>query len=590
MSSYTGLSPKNPNRYTGANLFLTTVVTRTRAPTGADYRQPENGKLYPTGSLWLVGKDPTTGTEGDLWYLSKIVANVGYWVMLSTGVVGPIENFVVQDSTAPGVIPVLPTAGGTITINGAAVANHNIPVETHTRALNEYNLEVQYASSAASTDATLNGLSHYNSTQFSVDADGFVSLAGGGGALDSIGVDATSGTGTNPVLPTALGLVTVNGALVAADSNPVRTVSTAPNTYQIQIQKSQALASPDSTKVGMANFNSTQFNVDADGFVSAINDGASVGVVNLGITYSGGTFTVRGAQASLSASNIAYVTLQSKTPGNVVTIPVTANQTFIDDAGASTIVGNLFGLITGVAASNNLPFFLYAVLNDAENAISFMISRYPNTKVSPVAAKIGKTGSAVADSQGSFFALGNPTVADYESNPCICIGSFRMTMSAADDWTVSALTISDGIGNFQENIEFTFNPGQFGAASGKYFFDNGGTAPSFNTSSYSYFVGMDNFYTVTAGFEDCSVAGVGAVTLLLANSYYMSAHAVGSTQIKDATSNIFVGTSSILTGTENAVRIWIAGAASALAVTNDYVTVSANYDIFYSYRGFIAFS
>lgn len=590
MSSYTGLSPKNPNRYTGANLYLTTVVTRTRAPTGADYRQPENGKIYPTGSLWLVGKNPTTGTEGDLWYLSKIVANVAYWVMLSTGAVGPIESFDVDAATAPGVTPVLPTAGGLVTINGAAVANHSIPLETHTRALNEYNVEIQYATSAAATDATKSGVSHYNSAQFNVDANGFVSLAGGSEAIDSVGVDATSGTGTNPVLPTALGLITVNGALVAADTNPVRTVSTAPNVYQIQVQKSQALASPDATKVGMANFNSAQFTVDSDGFVSSINDGASVGAVNLGITYSGGTFTVRGAQASLSASNIAYVTLQSKTAGNIVTIPVTTNQTFIDDAGASTIIGNLFGLTTGVAAASDIPFFLYAVLNDAENAISFMISRYPNTKVSPVAAKIGKTGSAVADSQGSFFALDNPTVADYESNPCLCIGSFRMTMSAADDWTVSALNISDGIGNFQENISFSFIAGQFGAASGKYYYDNGGTAPAFNTNDLSYFVGRDNFLTVSAGFEDCTVAGVGAVTLLLASPYFMSATGVGSAQLKNAASDIFAGTSTIFTGIENAVRIWISGAGTSLAANNATVTVSANYDIFYYYRGFITFS
>jgi len=75
-------------------------------------------------------------------------------------------------------------------------------------------------------------------------------VIGGGAAIDSIGVDTTSGGGTNPVLPTAGGLITVNGALVASGTNPIRSVSTAANIYQIQLQTSQALASADSTKVG----------------------------------------------------------------------------------------------------------------------------------------------------------------------------------------------------------------------------------------------------------------------------------------------------------------------------------------------------
>lgn len=79
MTSLTGLNPKDPNKYLGPNVAILSIVMRNREPTGTDYRQPETGKLYPLGSQWIIGKDPTTGTEGDLWYLSKIAANVGYW-------------------------------------------------------------------------------------------------------------------------------------------------------------------------------------------------------------------------------------------------------------------------------------------------------------------------------------------------------------------------------------------------------------------------------------------------------------------------------------------------------------------------------
>lgn len=85
MTSFTGIPANSPTNYLGPDIAITSVVTRTREPTGADYRQPNNGKLYPFASFWLVGKNPTTGTQGDLWYLSKIVANVAYWLQIGSG-------------------------------------------------------------------------------------------------------------------------------------------------------------------------------------------------------------------------------------------------------------------------------------------------------------------------------------------------------------------------------------------------------------------------------------------------------------------------------------------------------------------------
>ena len=244
------------------------------------------------------------------------------------------------------------------------------------------------------------------------------------------------------------------------------------------------------------------------------------GVVNLGITYSAGTFTVTSATGvALSAANPGYVTLQSKTSGLVKTITVTADQSFIDDVGASTIIGNLFGLTTGVAVTVDMPFFIYAVLNDAQTAVSFMISRIPSATQSPAVGNIGKTGSAVADTQGSFFALGNPTVADYDANPCLLVGSMRMRMSAADDWTVQALLGQDGIGQFQQGKQFSFPRGQFGAAASKVFLNNGGTAPDDAGGGYTYFIKSDGTCTLYLGFNTIETAGVGAVNLRLALPY-----------------------------------------------------------------------
>jgi len=83
MSSYVGMTPNNPLKYLGPNNTLTTVVTRNRAPTSADVTQPETGKKYPIGGYWIVGRTPTTGIYGDLWYLATIVANVATWQLIS---------------------------------------------------------------------------------------------------------------------------------------------------------------------------------------------------------------------------------------------------------------------------------------------------------------------------------------------------------------------------------------------------------------------------------------------------------------------------------------------------------------------------
>lgn len=196
MSSLTGLSPNNPRDYVGPNVALNTVVTRNRAPTGADYRQPETGKLYPFNTFWLVGKNPTTGTQGDLWYLSKIASNVAYWIQLNEGSATPV-SIMVQAATAPGVNPVIPTVGGLINVNGAIVANHAVPIETRTRAVNTFNVEVQYAASAASTTANKSGLAHFKSSDFTVDANGFVSLAGSvGSGINVVQTQTISATGT----------------------------------------------------------------------------------------------------------------------------------------------------------------------------------------------------------------------------------------------------------------------------------------------------------------------------------------------------------------------------------------------------------
>jgi len=332
-----GLPAKNINNlaYAGNLLNIVPIVGQDRAPTSNNYRFPVNTFWNNTDDL-AVSPD----AKGDLWYMSKKSQYQATWVKLSGGGTGPllqftpssgsvvypnattgnvnmtagagititgtsetltfalsgggsaVDSFAVQAVTAPGVTPVEPTALGLVTISGAAVANHSVPLETRSRALNAFNLEVQYATSAAATDATKSGLAHFNNTQFTVDANGFVALAGGGLAIDSINVDASSAPGTDPVVPDGTGQITVTGAQVApgtVGANVIRTDSLAANTYTIEIQQTDVVAAKDTTKNGVSHFNSAQFTND-EGFISIISSG-DVSSVNVQTVTSTGAFT-----------------------------------------------------------------------------------------------------------------------------------------------------------------------------------------------------------------------------------------------------------------------------------------------------------
>lgn len=95
-------------------------------------------------------------------------------------------------------------------------------------------------------------------------------LAGGTIAFDTIQVDTTTGTGVNPVVPTAAGLVVFTGGQYASGAFGTRvfdTNSPSPNTIQFLSQISSTNATSLITKNGICHFDSSQFTVDANGFV-----------------------------------------------------------------------------------------------------------------------------------------------------------------------------------------------------------------------------------------------------------------------------------------------------------------------------------
>lgn len=488
------------------------------------------------------------------------------------------QSFDIQAATAPGTDPVVPTAGGVVTVNGAAVAAHSVPVETRSRAANAYNVEVQYGSAVAATDATKSGLAHFNSAMFTVDANGFVSLAGGGIAIDQVAVDSFTAPGTNPVLATAGGQITVTGAQVAAGTvgtNVIRTDSLAANTYTVEIQRSTTAATSTVASNGVSHYKSADFTVDSSAFV-ALNPGAIPQLFsNLSIAYNAGTgvFSVQGYDGTaLSSSNPGIVwTQDSATPGRLRKYTITANQSFIDDNGASQIIGNLFGATTGVAITDDIPFFLYLATNDAQDTGIFGISRVPHMQVAPAVGFIGTPASAVADTQASLFLFSSVTVADYDANPVTCVGCFRMRMSALDDWTVQTLTTQEGIGKFYDGEVWTFPRGQFGAAAGKWFADNGGTAPNQNApAGYAYSIQKDGSCRIYIAIPGITTAGVGAVNLKLTLPFQAAnGGALGSGYINTVGGYAIISAQAEVTQFSTPI-IYVEAAAAGVTLNNSF--------------------
>ena len=215
------------------------------------------------------------------------------------------------------------------------------------------------------------------------------------------------------------------------------------------------MSNPEFTAPNFNTQTATAYKANLDAAIAASGDYS-----NIGFSYSGGTFTVHGHEGTaLSSTNPAFIRFQNQTTsGQNLYISIEANQDFIDDAGASEIVGNTFGTIASTATDNDVVFYLYAVANDAQDTVAMMISRMPDQYQSPAFADIGAPDDAVADNSYSFFSLENIDETLYDNNPCVMIGSFVMSKSSSDDWTVTALTHQDGVGRIRRSAPWPHNP------------------------------------------------------------------------------------------------------------------------------------
>lgn len=298
-------------------------------------------------------------------------------------------------------------------IFGTTVAAGTTPVKTRGVG-NNITTEVQIAQAIAATNASNVGLSAYNSAQFTVDANGFVSLIGGGIAIDSVQVDAFTAPGTNPVAPTVAGLITVTGAQVASGvvgANVIRSNSIAVNTYRMEIQRSAANATTNSALNGVSHFNSGHFSVDANGFVSLTGGGQAIDSF---------TTDVSGPVSPDGAGNVAFTgatnIFSDGSVANTMRLNLQGtNHALFVGRGANTASANLAVGTNGqvlIGGTGVDPAF--ATITSPDGSVTFTPG--VNSLAMQVAGGTtvgktitGNTGGALAPTAGNWNILGNNT-------------------------------------------------------------------------------------------------------------------------------------------------------------------------------------
>jgi hypothetical protein len=359
---------------------------------------PPNGAgiIHVAGAVVAAGTTPFTtsgnaGTNTETWsiQLSQAIpatdaANVGLSAFNSADFTVDANGFVslvggasitkvgVDASTPPGTNPVLPNASGEITVTGGQVAagtTTNV-IQTDSLAANTYTIQIQRSQAVASSTVGDNGVSHFNSSFFTVDANGFVSLNGSG-----VGETITGNSG-GALSPTA-GNWNIFGAAVAAGTTPVTTVGSG-STLTVDVQRSQAIAATNATNVGLAAFNSAQFSVDGNGFVSLLGTAAISGVIvdahtapgtSPVVPNSSGNITVTGGQ--VAAGTTTNVIQTDSLAANTYTVQIQRSQ-----AVASSTIGD-----NGVSHFNSANFTV-----DANGFVSALANAFNYTNVNHAAS------------------------------------------------------------------------------------------------------------------------------------------------------------------------------------------------------------
>lgn len=472
--------------------------------------------MVPSPNAAVNGNTMDVDQVNDKVYMST---KPGTWVLLGDSLNTSIKEIDVDADTPPGTNPVLAAVDSHISLTGGQVASGTVGanvIRTNSVAAHEITIEIQRSTAVASTDSTKNGVAHFNSTEFTVDSNGFVSLIGGGVAVDSIGVDAFTAPGTNPVAPSGAGLITITGAQVASGTvgaNVIRTDSLAANSLTIEVQRTTAVAAADSTKNGVAHFDSGAFSVDSSGFVTLKGGGEAIDSF---IPDSGTSPVVPAANGSVTMAGSGSITTVGGT--NTLTTQLTGltNHAVLVGAGTSTITK------VGPSATTGAAFISGGAAADPRFSTTFSIT--DSTATALLTANIG--GTVTFNAQNT---------------------------SAAGSSLITALANSPGVGFFSSGVADDLKFWNYGIVP-----SNAATNPNGFNITYN-----------PVGQSDPSVVDVGGAIVI-------EAKPTGVVALPNAASALYIGTDSPSTASELTVQKNVSGGQVLTVLFNSSNTASSN--------------
>lgn len=282
--------------------------------------------------------------------------------------------------------------------------------------------------------------------------------ASGSAVTTNIGVDASTPPGTDPVVPDGADTISITGAQVAAGTtaNVIRTNSTAANSLAIEIQRSSAQAISTVGANGVSHFDSTDFTVDANGFVSFT--GSPGGVETLTGNSGGAISPVAGNINTVGTGSITTVG-----SGNTLTTQLTGltNHSLQIGAGTATLtqmgVGTNGQVVVGATGAN--PAF--ATLTSSDSSITFTTGANTLSLQVTSGTTVGKTitgdtGGALSPTSGNWNLLGAGSITTSGSastlttqltgltNHSVLVGAGTTTITKVSPSTAGIPLVSNG--------------------------------------------------------------------------------------------------------------------------------------------------
>lgn len=262
----------------------------------------------------------------------------GYLDWRSTaGSIGAMTDVQGDDGTT-----VPPDGSGIVYLAGTIVANATNPKPLYLTgdagtSTETFELQLGAAITGAPLDSNDAGIASFNDTQFTVSANGYVSLVGG---TDLPSVQTLTGDDAVAVGPDANGNIDLTGLVVANATNakPVY-VNGGTNAEVIEVQVAAAITgSPaNSNDAGICSFDDTDFTVDANGYVSLLGTGAGetiTGDTGGALSPTGGNWNILGGPGVTTTGSGSTLTINS-----VVYTDQTATTLVVDSGTWATAAG-----------------------------------------------------------------------------------------------------------------------------------------------------------------------------------------------------------------------------------------------------------